>query len=773
LRAAAISAGYDFSLALVRQALPPPPNGVPVVTDQAITTTEDVAVSFRLQASDPENDALTFHPSTVPTKGVLSGTFPDMTYTPGPDYFGLDQFTYYCRDTTGQSNEATVRITVTPVNDAPVASLRATPMSGTAPLNVAFDASQSVDRDGTITSYAWSFGDGTSANGTTASKTYASIGIYLVTLTVTDNSGSATSATQSISVTAPSPNSLPAPWQANDIGAVGFAGSAAWSAGTFTIKASGADIWGASDQFHFVYQPFDGDGEIIARVGAIQNTDAWAKCGVMMRESLAPGARHVMMVASAASGYACQWRSATGGSTLSSPIATGLPPQWVKLVRVGNTFTASRSTDGIAWTQVQSVTVVMPSVIMVGLPHTSHKTTRLSTALIDNVLLRTAVPINLASVVNAGADAMLTLPQNSLSLQGSISDDGLPAGSTISKTWSLQTGPGQVSFVDANALNTTASFDIAGTYVLKLSASDGALHSSDTISIVVREAPVNQRPIVDAGANQTLRLPQNTTSLSATISDDDGLPLGSVVTVQWQMQSGSAPIVFTTATQPSTGATFSQEGEYTLIVTASDGVLSSTDSVTITVLPPLPPAQWQSQDIGVVTNAGSFTDNAGMLTIKASGLDIWGTADSFHFAYQTLDGDGMIVARVSSLINTDMWAKAGVMVRESLQPDSKHAMIVVSAAAGVAFQWRTTTAGTTSGSAGASVKAPYWVKLERRGNVFTSYGSADGLTWTLVKSATIAMQSSVYVGLPVCSHRSGRVTTAIFDNISIEATQNR
>ena len=85
-------------------------------------------------------------------------------------------------------------------------------------------------------------------------------------------------------------------WTDQDIGSPSLVGSASLSGGTFTVKASGADIWGTADQFHFVYQQLSGDGEIVARVASIQNVNVWAKAGVMIRETLDANSKHAMVL---------------------------------------------------------------------------------------------------------------------------------------------------------------------------------------------------------------------------------------------------------------------------------------------------------------------------------------------------------------------------------------------------------------------------------------------------------------------------------------------
>ena len=113
-------------------------------------------------------------------------------------------------------------------------------------------------------------------------------------------------------------------------------GSATYSQGTFTIRASGTDIWGTSDQFHFVYRPITGDVEILARIASMTaQAHHWAKSGVMIRESLTAQSRHAMMVGTGAAGYAFQRRAETAGNSDSTAGPGTDPPGWVRLVRKG------------------------------------------------------------------------------------------------------------------------------------------------------------------------------------------------------------------------------------------------------------------------------------------------------------------------------------------------------------------------------------------------------------------------------------------------------
>ncbi len=180
---------------------------------------------------------------------------------------------------------------------------------------------------------------------------------------------------------------LPAGWQGGDIGAVGHAGSSSYSAGTFTVSGSGQDIWGTSDTFQFTHQPLTGDGTIVARVVSLDNTDAWAKSGVMIRESLNADSSFAMTVVTPSNGSSLQYRTQTGQAcNLTSGPPQGAP-YWVKLSRSGNTFSGSASMDGSTWTAIGDVTIAMGATVYAGLCVTAHNNSMQARSQIDSVAL--------------------------------------------------------------------------------------------------------------------------------------------------------------------------------------------------------------------------------------------------------------------------------------------------------------------------------------------------------------------------------------------------
>ena len=280
----------------------------------------------------------------------------------------------------------------------------------------------------------------------------------------------------------------------------------------------------------------------------------------------------------------------------------------------------------------------------------------------------------------------------------------------------------------------------------------------------------NQAPTVtltSPASGATFTAPA-TITLTATASDADG----SVAAVDFY--SGSTLLGSASTSPYSWSWTNVAAGGYSVSAVARDnlGASSSPSAVDITVTAPPPgglPVPWLSSDIGAPALSGSATYSAGVFTVGAAGIDIWGTADQFRFVYQPLTGDGEIVAQVASLQPTDPWAKAGVMVRETLTAASEYAFVAVTPANGLAFQRRSATGGSSVGTSGGTGAAPYWVRLVRAGSTFSAYMSTTGSGWTLIATDTLSMAATVYVGLAVTSHNAQALTTATFANVALNA----
>ncbi|HYG77635.1 MAG TPA: DUF6531 domain-containing protein, partial [Planctomycetota bacterium] len=199
----------------------------------------------------------------------------------------------------------------------------------------------------------------------------------------------------------------------------------------------------------------------------------------------------------------------------------------------------------------------------------------------SDVTIRVLAATNQPPVVSAGTNQAILFP-NSVNLSGAVTDDALPAPTNVTVNWTKVSGPGNVTFQNATAAITTATFSAHGSYVLKLSASDGELSSSAVVTITVNQDVSNGAPAVNAGIDQVITMPQMSASLAGTVTDD-GKPAEQTLTVLWTKVSGPGTVFFTHESNVATNVAFSKGGTYVLRLAASDGEFESSDEVVITV----------------------------------------------------------------------------------------------------------------------------------------------------------------------------------------------
>jgi hypothetical protein len=320
-------------------------------------------------------------------------------------------------------------------------------------------------------------------SGTSFSNTGLAVSTTFFYRVTAVNSAGSSPASNQASATTQANTGLPSPWLQTDVGSVTPAGSASFASGTFTVRGSGADIWNTADGFHFVYQTLNGNGEIVARVTGVQNTDVWAKAGVMIRASLAAGSTHAFMCLTPGNGLAFQRRVATGGASEHTAGGAATAPRWVRLTRNGNTLTGFTSTDGTAWTQVGSVAITMGSQVFAGLALTSHVNGTLNTSTFDNVRVTGAAPpfSNLLYVIDGAVvgtpGSLSAAPGNAASTDsipsaGGVNHDGTPTNplvytlSGVSATYNSQSTQFTL-YADAGAnpgqaIQVRVSYDFTG-----------------------------------------------------------------------------------------------------------------------------------------------------------------------------------------------------------------------------------------------------------------------------------------------------------------------
>jgi regulation of enolase protein 1 (concanavalin A-like superfamily) len=172
---------------------------------------------------------------------------------------------------------------------------------------------------------------------------------------------------------------------------------------------------------------------------------------------------------------------------------------------------------------------------------------------------------------------------------------------------------------------------------------------------------------------------------------------------------------------------------------------------------------------GIPASVGSFTIGP-PITMTGAGADIWENSDQFHFAYRRLSGLGSITAKVLSMTNTHNSAKAGVMIRESLDPDAAHAMVAIQPVNEVQLLYRSAKGNTSEAIGQTDVSTPVWVKLSRSGNTLTGEYSVDGADWQTLGQTVVPMLADAYIGLIVCSHDNNATCTAEFSDVTTTGT---
>jgi hypothetical protein len=180
------------------------------------------------------------------------------------------------------------------------------------------------------------------------------------------------------------------------------------------------------------------------------------------------------------------------------------------------------------------------------------------------------------------------------------------------------------------------------------------------------------------------------------------------------------------------------------------------------------PSGWSHADVGDVGIAGDarFAAATGF-SIRGAGGDIWGDTDGFHFAFQPVQGDASITARVVSFDATNTFAKAGVMLRTSSAANSAHVILDMRPSGEVEFMTRTADGAATTYLSGSFIPANGYLRLQRVGGAIAGYVSTDGLDWVFVGSALADLGDQAFAGLIVTSHDTSRSATGVFDAVTL------
>ncbi|MFO0646363.1 MAG: hypothetical protein U0326_08995 [Polyangiales bacterium] len=553
-------------------------------------------------------------------------------------------------------------------------------------------------------------------------------------------------------------------WQSQDVGFVSLAGSTRESGGAFTVAGNGADIWEYSDAFRYVYQPLgEDDCDVRARVASVGNTHEWAKVGLMVRENLTAGSRYVMAVVTPSKGLLVQARTAQDDTSISCGTASGTAPCWLRVTRSGDRFDVFSSSDGATWTPFGSCVMALGKDAAVGLAVTSHDATQLNTTTFDSVTIARkarALPApwrtsDLGVQKNAGS---VSLANNTFTVVGAGAETG---GAVDSFRFVYQWIVGDC------------------VVIARIPVVSGALNSA-RVGLMIRDS-------LDVGSTYAIALAptQNMARLevrATTGGSWSGPGLSNVQLPLWLrlVRSGNT----FTASVSTDGAAWTQVGVSNAAVWPGAYVGLSVggygnsalqtavfDSVSITRAASTVPEPWLTQDVGAVGMGGSATFANNAYSVVGAGADIWSTEDAFRFLFQPVSGNVEITARVVSQLRTNEWAKVGLMLRDSLEPNSVYALLGLTPKGDLFFHNRKSAGAVADHVWGVTSASPLWLRLSRNGNVITWSSSTNGVQWTqLGTTDKLRVRGSALVGLAVTSHETGALNTAVFDNVTVTTT---
>ena len=579
----------------------------------------------------------------------------------------------------------------------------------------------------------------------------------------------------------PTNHACPAGWGCQGVGDPSPVGDQILNGTTWTLQGVGPDITNTLDQFHYVWQSLPGDGTISAHFTAQQNTSAYAKAGLMLRQTLDWASPYYGIFVTPGSGINIQWRTTSNLRTHQVNVA-GTVPQYFQLSRFTDSgtsttyYTALASPDGVTWNPIPGTTVALPmtGTLLAGMAATANAPR-----------VQSAVTVDSVSVSNTS-----TRPASVCPLSWTCADIGtatLPGGQVLQNgTWSVQAGGQDIWGIYDGFRFMSQQLAGDGTVSARVTSQSGGewqktgvmlRYSSDPqapyygVFVTPRHGIVVQYRSATGGSSTQVPLPGPAPAyLEAARSTDPRT--GTTYYLAYTSADGITwtPIPGSTVTLQMPGFVLagivSDAYVYGTVAATIDHVVIGTQEASPT---PICPSAWACADIGNPTPAGDQSVNGGSWSLEGGGGDIWDTTDSFRYAYQPIPADGSVSAHLGSQTPTDPWAKAGVMMRATVDPGSPYYAAFVTPGHGVAIQTRSGQ-GLTSNQVLGAGNVPTFLQIVRRATTFTAYTSPDGVTWTAVPGSAAslpALTDALLGGLAVTAHNWTQQSAVAVDSIVV------
>jgi len=620
----------------------------------------------------------------------------------------------------------------------------------------------------------------------------------------------------------PDPN-CPSGFTCQDIRNPAIAGSESTSGGVVTVTASGAAIHGTSDQFRFISKPVTGDSQSSVDVLSQSTQNTQPQAGVMARQSTDPTSPFYAVLAYPNDltenlpqpDIVIWYRTAFGGTSIElTKLYPANKPIYLMIQRQGNLFSTGYSTDGVNYQLIPGTTVDinMPATTLQGIAVDSGASTNTGTASFSNISIGN--PVTTTMTPQAPAD-----PCPGSWTCTDIGNPNPPGDTTSS-------GPGTFTLAGTGTGITLGSAD-SSHYVYQQVSGNQTLSAQ---VVTQAGAPAAAQEGIMMRANTGLTSPYYSVTLnpggSATVQwrTYDGVPNRTgklalpavkspayVEIVRWQDTTLNPPQTFFSTLTSSDGTTWTpvlgstaainMGSNYLAGMAATAGAPRVTppvvyNNVTLTATSTQPPGicpnGFSCADVGTDIQPGNQVfitpqqggGTGGTWTVQGGGSDIWSVYDNFRFVYQAFpqdpanskNGDGTVSARVVSQANPGgPWMKTGVMIRSTsgTDPQAPYYGVFVTAANGIAVQWRSSEAAQTNQVLGsATAKAPIWVMASRYTDTahgvvyYSAYTSTDGVNFSYVPGSAIALNlpGPLVAGIATDSYNATTLSTATLDN---------
>ncbi len=808
-------------LYLLQGSTTPSNNQAPVATAKSVSTSEDLAIPITLSGTDADGNPLTYS-TTNPSKGALSGTAPNLTYTPHANSNGNDSFTFRVNDGTVNSAYATVSITVTAVNDAPVAISKSTNTLKDTALPISLTGSDLENNS--LTFSVVSIPANGILSGTAPNLTYTPATGYTGNdqFTFKASDGFLDSATATISITVAAPpvtggfTVLPRTgWSLKYTDSQETSDSPAnfafdgntntfwhtqWRANTPATMPHEIQINLGSTQSicGFQYLPRQ-DGYSVGNIGkyefyvSLDGTN-WGSPVANGTFTNTPLQKQITFTSTSGKFIRLRALSASNGGTETSlaelNILTGTHTNQAPSASSQSITTSSNTpfnltlsgsdptnspitfsilknpTNGTLSGTAPNLTY-LPNPNFVGSDQFTFFT---NDGAINSTAATVSITITGPVFVPGNSAPAFTGPV----IADSAQEEKFYQGQLIAHdpnpddilTFSKLSGPAWLTVTASGTLIGTPLNAHVGTNTFSVKVTDQH-DASATATVVLTVANINNPPIFTssptvypAGIEKVAYRGQTLAPIAHDPDLSDTLTYSKVSGPVWLTL---APDGSLKGTPPSGSA-----GNNIFTIRATDSSGTSAESILeIKINTNTLPLPWKLELVGHNNLAGPANYSAGVFTVAGSGaLDE--KSDATHFGWQNLSGDGEISARIAKLDDTGNATRVGLMIRDSLAPDARQAFIGLNGNGDLRWFKRSKTGEKAHESARKiNGSSDIWLKLVRADNTITAYRSTNGTKWIPAGSIQLKLPQNCYIGLSVSSGDPDLLNTSKFSNVRV------